>query len=65
MSDEVWGETPQEAILDCIYESVVAAAGIEWEPDLYGVTEHRPLATLHIKDPDGICWEITAKVHPH
>lgn len=62
MDEVVWGETPQEAILDHIYESVVDS---DFEPDLWGVTDARPLAQLYIKDPQGRCWEITAKEHPH
>lgn len=60
--EEVWGETPQEALLDHIYESIKDS---NYLPDLYGVTHERPLAKMWIEDPDGNCWEIVAIPHKH
>jgi hypothetical protein len=53
MSDEVWGETPQEAILDCIYESVVAAAGIEMV--FAGRLLRRFIPTKEFHNENGAC----------
>ena len=62
---ENFNTTPEETMLDCIYESIEASAGIDWQPSLYGVTEERPQPRLYVEDPDGNCWEIFAKPHPH
>lgn len=59
---DTWGVTPQEAVLDLIYEAV---KGSDYVPEIFGVTEKRPVAQLWIRDPDGTCWQITATVHPH
>ena len=54
----------QERLLDTIYEGVVAYSD-EFVPDLHGVTDDRPEATLHVEDPEGNCWQIIAVPHPH
>jgi hypothetical protein len=58
-----WGETPQERVLDHLYESADKFDGFKHE--IYGVTENRPEAVMYIMDSDGTCWEITAKEHKH
>lgn len=72
MSDEPktaaeWGETMQERVLDNLYEaSYRANPGFVY--DLYGVDldRNRPDAVMYIQDPEGNCWEVTAKPHgPH
>lgn len=61
---ETWGVTMQEKILDSLYEGV--AGKVEgFQHDLFGVTEKRAEAVLYIRDPEGKCWEITAKEHNH
>lgn len=64
MASENWNTTPQEHVLDTLYEAVVGYTD-EFTPDLWGVQAHRPLAELYLEDADGNCWQITATPHPH
>lgn len=64
MTHEVWGETPQEAVLDHLYEAA-AKDPQGFTHDLYGVSELRSEAVMYIEDPDGNCWKITAELHEH
>lgn len=61
--DEVWGETMQERVLDALYEGLIAYSD-EFIPDLFGyVSGTREEAIIYIEDPEGNCWEITARSH--
>lgn len=54
-----WASTPQENVLNLIYESLPAQSA-----DIYGVAGSRTEALLYVTI-DGECWEIFAKPHPH
>lgn len=62
MTDENWATTPQEKVLDTIYEALASSG--HTESDLYGVTETRPEAQLWVHI-DGKCWHIVATPHKH
>jgi hypothetical protein len=62
--DEVWGETPQEKVMDMMYESIVNVAPDDWKPEIFGhINGTREEAIMYIEDPDGNCWEVTARAH--
>lgn len=54
--------TPQEAVLDDIFEAITDAGG---SGNFYGVTDSRPAPILYIEDERGDCWQITATRHYH
>lgn len=58
---EEWGVTPEEKILDYIYESV---DNDEWVKILYGVSAFRPEPVLYV-EINGVCYAVSAKEHSH
>lgn len=61
---EEWGATMQEKVLDNLYEAAHGAnEGFVY--DLYGATARSPEAVMYVMDPEGNCWEVTAKRHVH
>jgi catechol-2,3-dioxygenase len=60
-----WGITRQEQVLDNLFEAVHAQPVEGFSHDLYGATATRPEAIMYVQDPDGNCWEVTAKRHKH
>lgn len=66
MSDENWAETPQERVLDALYEAFVNSDHEGFVPEIFGymgADPKRDEAIMYIQDPDGNCWEVTARSH--
>lgn len=65
MADE-WGETAQERVLDTLYEALLDSDNDDFKAEIFGFIGSHPErdeAIMYIEDPEGNCWEVTARSH--